>query len=71
LQHIERTLDVIGHFHMAGVPGRHEIFEGEINYPYLIEKVTTLGYRGVFGLEYAPSVDDEVSIKETIKHLGI
>jgi hydroxypyruvate isomerase len=71
LQHIERNLDVIGHFHMAGVPGRHEIFEGEINYPYLIEKVTTLGYRGVFGLEYAPSVDDEVSIKETIKHLGI
>jgi hydroxypyruvate isomerase len=71
LQHIERNLDIIGHFHMAGVPGRHELFEGEVNYPYLVKKVTDMGYRGVFGLEYAPSVDDEVSIKETMKHLGI
>jgi hypothetical protein len=30
-----------------------------------------MGYRGVFGLEYAPSIDDEVSIKETMKHLGM
>ncbi|MCC6698571.1 MAG: TIM barrel protein [Candidatus Hydrogenedentes bacterium] len=70
LQHIERNLDVIGHFHMAGVPGRHELFEGEVNYPYLVKKVTDMGYHGVFGLEYAPSKDDEVSIKETMKHLG-
>lgn len=71
LQHIERNLDVIGHFHMAGVPGRHELYNGEINYPYLIGKVTEMGFRGAFGLEYAPSIDDEVSIKETIKHLGM
>ncbi len=71
LQHIERNLDVIGHFHMAGVPGRHEVQQGEVNYPYLIEKVTGMGYRGVFGLEYAPSIDDEASIEETMKHLTI
>ncbi|MCC6486465.1 MAG: TIM barrel protein [Candidatus Hydrogenedentes bacterium] len=71
LQHIERNLDVIGHFHMAGVPGRHELYEGEVNYSYLVKKVTDMGYQGVFGLEYAPSKDDEVSIKETMKHLGM
>ena len=71
LQHIERNLDIIGHFHMAGVPGRHELHEGEINYPFLMKKVTDMGYRGVFGLEYAPSIDDEASIRETLKHLDI
>ncbi len=71
LQHIEQNLDIIGHVHMAGVPGRHELYEGEINYPFLMKRVTEMGYRGVFGLEYAPSVDDDFSIKETMKHLGV
>ncbi len=70
LKHIERNLDVIGHFHSAGVPGRHELFKGETNYPFLIAGVEKLGYRGVFGLEYQPSMDDETSLKETLKYLG-
>ena len=70
LKHIERNLDVIGHFHAAGVPGRHELFKGETNYPFLIAGVEKLGYRGVFGLEYQPSMDDETSLKETLKYLG-
>ena len=32
LEHIRRNLDVIGHFHAAGVPGRNEIYSGEVNY---------------------------------------
>jgi hydroxypyruvate isomerase len=70
LEHIARNLDVLGHIHMAGVPGRHEVYEGEINYPYLVRKVENMGYRGVFSLEYAPSVDDETSIRETLRHMG-
>jgi hydroxypyruvate isomerase len=70
LVHIERNLDVIGHFHMAGVPGRNEVYNGEVNYPYIIDKVRAMGYDGVFGLEYAPSIDDDASIKATLKHLG-
>ena len=46
LEHVERNLDVIGHVHMAGVPGRHELFEGEINYPYLVKRVEGMGLSG-------------------------
>ena len=70
LKHIERNLDVIGHFHAAGVPGRNELFKGETNYPFVLAGIRRLGYRDVFGLEYQPSMDDEESLKQTLKHLG-
>ena len=70
VKHIERNIDVIGHFHSAGVPGRHELYNGEINYPFVLAEIEKLGYTGVFGLEYEPSVDDEASLKRTLEHLG-
>ncbi|MDY0170807.1 MAG: TIM barrel protein [Thermoguttaceae bacterium] len=70
LNHIERNLDVIGHFHSAGVPGRHELFRGETDYPYLMDAIWRMGYRGVFGLEYMPSMADAVSVRKTLEHLG-
>jgi hydroxypyruvate isomerase len=53
VKHIERSLDVIGHFHSAGVPGRHELYQGETDYPFLLAQIEKLGYRGIFGLEFA------------------
>lgn len=70
LNHIERHLDVIGHFHSAGVPGRHELFKGEINFPFLIGRIASMGYQGVFGLEYAPSMEDEVSLRQALDYLS-
>ena len=70
LNHIERNLDVIGHIHSAGVPGRHELFLGETNYPYLLNEVQRMGYEGVFALEYMPSMDDGESVSKTLAHLG-
>lgn len=69
LAHIERNLDVIGHFHLAGVPGRHEPADGEINYPYLLRKVRESGYVGIFGLEYAPTGDHVASVAATREYL--
>jgi hydroxypyruvate isomerase len=71
LKHVERNLDVIGHIHSAGVPGRHELFQGEINYPFLFQKIEQMGYQGVFGLEYMPSMGDAASVRKTRKHLGV
>jgi len=71
LKHVERNLDVIGHVHSAGVPGRHELFEGEVNYPFLFRQIERLGYQGVFGLEYMPSMSDAVSVRKTRQHLGM
>ena len=70
LKHIERNLDVIGHFHSAGVPDRHELYNGEINYPFLLDQIEKLGYEGVFGLEYAPSIDDVTSLRKTLEYLS-
>jgi hydroxypyruvate isomerase len=70
LVHIKRNLDVIGHFHSAGVPGRHELFLGEVNYPFLVRQIGRLGYKGIFGLEYAPSMGDAASVRKIREHLG-
>ncbi|MBN1553479.1 MAG: TIM barrel protein [Phycisphaerae bacterium] len=69
LKHIEKNIDVIGHFHSAGVPGRNELFNGEINYPFVIDGIKKLGYQGVFGLEFAPSMDHMESLKKTLEYL--
>lgn len=69
VNHIKRNIDVIGHFHSAGVPGRHELYQGEIDYPFLLAQIEALGYQGVFGLEYLPSMDHENSVRKTLAYL--
>ncbi len=71
LKHIERNLDAIGHFHSAGVPGRHELFFGEVNYPFVVRQIERLGYKGIFGLEYMPSMGDAASVRRTREYLGM
>ncbi|MCM8806281.1 MAG: TIM barrel protein [Candidatus Omnitrophica bacterium] len=67
---IEKNIDIIGHFHSAGVPGRHELFDGEINYPFIIKLLERLGYAGCFGLEYMPKMPDHtLSLKKTLDYL--
>jgi len=70
VNHIKRNIDVIGHFHSAGVPGRHEVFKGETNYPFVLDQIEQLGYQGVFGLEFAPSMNDEVSLAQTLAYMS-
>jgi len=70
LANIERHLDVIGHFHSAGVPGRHELFGCEINYPEIIFRLQAWGYTGCFGLEYFPAMaDHDASLREVHAYL--
>lgn len=69
IKHIERNIDCIGHFHSAGVPGRNELYKGEINYPYVMEQIEKFGYKGLFGLEYMPSIDDGESLRKTLEYL--
>jgi hydroxypyruvate isomerase len=61
---------LIGHFHTAGVPGRHELFEGEMNYPFVMQKILAAGYPGFFGLEYKPLLPSEESLRKTAKLLS-
>jgi len=54
---IERLLPRIGHMQLADVPDRHEPGTGEINFPWLLETIDRLGYRGAIGCEYNPRGD--------------
>jgi len=69
LDFIEKNIDIIGHFHSAGVPGRAELFDTEVNYPIILKKLDELKYSGCFGLEYFPKLPDEESLKRTLEYL--
>ena len=70
IENIAENLDVIGHFHSAGVPGRHELMEGELNYREIIRRIAAAGYRGAFGLEYVPALPDHAeSLRATRRYL--
>ena len=45
------------HIQIASVPDRHEPDEGELNYPWLFDKLDALGYQGWIGCEYRPRGD--------------
>jgi hydroxypyruvate isomerase len=51
---MEKHLKRIGHIQIAGNPGRNEPDIGEINYPYLMQRLDALGYDGWVGAEYKP-----------------
>ena len=55
----------IGHCHVAGVPGRHEPANGELNYPFVLGELDRLGYNGYIGLEYMPLLPYARSLQET------
>ena len=67
INHIERHIDIIGHFHSAGVPGRHELYIGELNYRNIVKRIEELGYDGVFSLEYFPTVNSHESLEKVLE----
>ena len=70
IANIEKNIDVIGHFHSAGVPGRGELFSGELAYPKILSRIGAAGYQGCFGLEYFPQMKDNLeSLKQTRAYL--
>ncbi len=54
---IEANLDLIGHFHIADVPGRHEPGTGEINYANIFKFLADSPYTAWVGLEFSPTGD--------------
>lgn len=51
---LRARLPLIGHIQLADVPGRHEPGTGEINFPFLLRHLDTIGYDGWVGCEYTP-----------------
>ena len=67
--HLRKNLDVIGHVHSAGHPGRHELWLGETNYPFLVRQLEAMGYSGVFALEHMPTLEPSESLRRTLRFL--
>ncbi|HET6481162.1 MAG TPA: TIM barrel protein [Actinoplanes sp.] len=62
---VEANLDRIGHLHTAGVPGRHELDDGqEINYRGVAGALRRLGYSGYVVHEFLPTSDPIQGLKQ-------
>jgi hydroxypyruvate isomerase len=66
---IKKNISLIGHFHSASVPGRNEIYSGEINYTSILKAISDSGYEGYFGLEYWPAEHEEKSLSKTLEYV--
>ncbi len=60
---IDRYCDMIGHVHIADVPGRHEPGTGEINYVRVLRHLKDSGYQGIVGCELFPETDTKTAVK--------
>jgi len=69
IDNIRKNIGFIGHFHSAGVPGRHEHFNGESDYGNILKAIEGTGYNRFFGLEYWPTYDHKQSLADVLKHL--
>jgi len=54
--------DLVGHVHIADVPGRHEPGSGSIDWPRKLDALRSAGYAGPLGLEYIPIRDTGSSL---------
>jgi hydroxypyruvate isomerase len=65
---IRKNIDMIGHFHTAGVPGRHELDENqEIYYPAVMRAIIETGYQGYVAHEYTLTRDPMQSLIQAVQ----
>lgn len=63
LAHMLPNLGKIGHIHAAGVPGRHELTDNELDYGFIFRKLKEAGCMSKIGLEYLPTFKPEAGLK--------
>jgi hydroxypyruvate isomerase len=62
---IQENHAYIGHYHTAGVPGRHEIDETqELYYPAIVRAIQSTGYEGFLGQEFIPAGDPVQGLRQ-------
>lgn len=59
-----KNIDLIGHFHVADCPGRHEIGTGNIDYKDIFCKIGKTDYSGFIGFEYRGIKNDAETLRE-------
>lgn len=65
---IRKYRDYIGHYHVAGVPGRHEVDDNqELNYRGIMKAIVETGFQGYVGQEFMPTRDPIQSLRGSVK----
>ena len=66
IRSIQNNHQYFGHYHTAGVPGRHEIDETqELYYPAIMRAILATGYTGYVAQEFIPEREDKIeSLKQ-------
>jgi hydroxypyruvate isomerase len=73
---IQNGHEYFGHYHTAGVPGRHEINETqELYYPAIMKAILATGYKGYVAQEYIPTgkTNEEkiAALKDAVKRCDV
>jgi hydroxypyruvate isomerase len=64
---IRHNIAHIAHFHTGGVPGRHEIDDGqELNYRAVARAIADSGFQGYVAHEFVPARDPLTSLREAV-----
>lgn len=58
MEDIRENTELIGHFHVADAPGRHEPGTGNVDYIKILKEISELPYDGYIGLEYRATKSD-------------
>ncbi|HID76808.1 MAG TPA: sugar phosphate isomerase [Planctomycetaceae bacterium] len=62
IRRIRQYKDYIGHYHVAGVPGRGELDENqEVYYPAVMRAILETGYAGLVSQEFIPTWPDKLA----------
>lgn len=72
IDNLSSGIDLIGHIHIAGNPGRHEPLDNsEVYYPAIINALKNCGYGGAVGLEYMPLRAPEDGLREIMEKMPL
>jgi hydroxypyruvate isomerase len=65
---IRQYKDYLGHYHTAGVPGRHEIDDSqELYYPAIMRAIADIGFKGIVAQEFTPTRGAYASLEQAVK----
>lgn len=69
IETIQKNHHYFGHYHTAGVPGRHEIDDSqELYYPAIMKAIVASGHKGYVAQEFLPlSKNKELALKKAIQ----
>lgn len=68
---INQNIDKIGYFHAAGVPGRHELYIGELFYFNIFKAIKSTDFKGYVALEYFPIAPPYIGHMKIVLHHSV